>query len=79
MEEHFQIGEFERQEVKVVSRKTGIPIAKAVSGVMYGDGGAYIECERTDLTPHVCEIKVKGRYEFEIKRYEKSTKRLRRI
>ena len=62
IEEHFGLQEFERKQITVVSRKTGIPVARALSGVVYGDGGPYFECERSDLTEHVCEIKSQGRY-----------------
>ena len=37
IEEEFHINEFERQQVKIISRKTGTQIANAISGVVYGD------------------------------------------
>jgi hypothetical protein len=49
IEENFGIQEFERKQVDVVSRKTREKISTAINGVVYGDGGPYIECERTDL------------------------------
>ena len=49
IEKYFHIHEYGEQEVVVRNREGGEILARKIQGVVYGDGGAYIECNQEDI------------------------------
>ena len=57
IEKYFHIEEFGEQEVVVKSRESGHVLARKIQGVVYGDGGPYIECNEEDIEKRSFEKK----------------------
>ena len=49
IEKYFHIREYGEQIVCVRDRETGAVLARKIQGVVYGDGGPYIECNEEDI------------------------------
>ena len=57
IEKYFKIEEFGEQEITVRDREGGEVIARKIQGVVYGDGGPYIECNEEDIVRSMFEEK----------------------